>query len=106
MQKDFKHGYGPGSFAALFNARMDNAATYRADYGRRPNRCHFDPDEEFKLRNTANPEFQIFSNWNDLIQVYFFRIGKIFMLRAQKEVSLFLQNYIFICSDAWTGSDS
>ena len=84
--KDFKHGYGPGSFVALFNARMDNAARYRPEYGNRPNRCHFDPDEEFKLRNNAKPEFQIYDNFDDLMLVYHFRIAKIFMLRAQKEV--------------------
>jgi hypothetical protein len=84
--KDYRN-YGVGCFKAIYIERMNNAAAQRAEYGRRPNRCHFDPDEAHKLRNSADPEFDIYGSWMDLMMIYHWIVATTFMLRAQKEVS-------------------
>jgi hypothetical protein len=79
--------YGSGSFTAILKERYNNAAIYRPEFARRPNRAHFDHSEDYKIRNNANPEFQIHNNWDDLMLVYYFVVAKLFCMRAAKEVS-------------------
>lgn len=78
--------YGAGSFCAVFKERMAHAAALRTEYARLPNRCHFDPDEDFKLHNDAKPPFNIYGSWTDLMHLYHWQVAKVFMLRGQKEV--------------------
>ena len=84
-QKDYKD-YGPGSFDAIFKERFNTAVQLRPDFARRPNQAHFDTDEDYKVRNTANPPWDVYGSWYDLIHIYYMMITKIFMMQAKQEV--------------------
>jgi hypothetical protein len=74
----------PGSYDALWRARMANASKHRPDYARLPNQAIVDIDEERKLRAVHWD----LSEFNNLINLFVFRGMKIFILRASKEVSV------------------
>lgn len=65
---------------------MLHAAKFRKEFGRSPERAYFDPNEDWKLRHKAQPEFNILGNWDDLMQVYYWVISTHFMLRGSLEV--------------------
>ena len=67
--------------------RMEKAAKLRPEYGRAPFQPLFDDGEDWKMRNLANPPFDIQKKWWDLILVFMFYVMKLYMLRGQKEVS-------------------
>lgn len=87
MQKDYKN-FGAGSFDAIFKDRFNTAVQHRPEYARRPNRAHFDKDEDYKVRNTAKPPWNVFGSFMDLINIYYMMMAKTFMMRAKKEVRL------------------
>jgi hypothetical protein len=74
----------PGSYDALWRARMANASKHRPDYARLPNQAIVDIDEERKLW-AVHWDLLEFKN---LINLFVFRGMKIFILRASKEVSV------------------
>ena len=76
----------PASFTALFKARMKHAAKYRPDFARTPDRAYFDPNEDWKIRHQAKPEFNILADWDDLMRIYYWIISTHFMLRGSLEV--------------------
>ena len=80
-------GYGKGSWIGVISQQMDVAAEQRPEYARLPNRAHVDNEEDFKLWNFANPPFDVYNSWDDLIAIYFWCLAKAFMLRGAGEVS-------------------
>jgi hypothetical protein len=76
----------PGSFFALWKERMLFALQRRVEFARNPNRAYFDPDEDWKLRNQAVPEFDLEGNFDDLMSVYYWALATCFMLRGTKDV--------------------
>jgi hypothetical protein len=83
----------PGSFFALWKERMLFAAQSRPDFACNPDRAFFDPDEDYKLRHNASPEFDLLGNFDDLISVYYWVLSTHFMLRGSKEVRIVLPCY-------------
>ena len=57
QQRDFKNF--PNSYRDDWNVRFENAAEHRSDYGSAPNRPRWDPDENRKLRDNANPPWNL-----------------------------------------------
>jgi hypothetical protein len=78
----------PGSFFALWKERMVNAARLRPNFACNPSRAFFDPNEDWKLRYKASPEFDIYGNFDDLMSVFYWVLATDFMLRGTKEVRL------------------
>jgi hypothetical protein len=78
----------PGSFFALWKERMVNAAKLRPNFACNPSRAFFDPNEDWKLRHHASPEFDIYGNFDDLMSVFYWVLATDFMLRGSKEVRL------------------
>ena len=84
-QADFKHGKS-GSFYAYWKHKMAEAAKVIDNYGRAPKRSEFDEDEDYKLRNCANPPWN-FNEYNDLLHLIVWQLLTQFMLRGAQEVS-------------------
>jgi hypothetical protein len=80
----------PGSFFALWKEHMLFAAQARPNFACNPDRAFFDPDEDYKLRHKANPEFDLLNNFDDLIGIYYWVLSTHFMLRGSKEVRFVL----------------
>ena len=74
----------PGSYDALWRARMANASKHCPDYARLPNQAIVDINEERKLRAVHWDLFE----FNNLMDLFVFRGMKIFILRASKEVRI------------------
>jgi hypothetical protein len=85
----------PSSFFALWKERMVNAARLCPNFACNPSRAFFDPNEDWKLRYKASPEFDISGNFDDLMSVFYWVLATDFMLRGTKEVHLTSQ---VICS--------
>ena len=84
-QADFKHG-GNGTFYAYWKQKMSEAARTVDNYGRAPKQSAFDKDEEYKLRNCANPPWN-FNEYNNLLHLLVWQLLTCFMLRGAQEVS-------------------
>ena len=84
-QSDFKHG-GAGTFHAYWKNKMAEAARYIDNYGRTPMRSSYDVDEEYKLRNSANPPWNL-GEYNDILALLVWQMITSFMLRGALEVS-------------------
>jgi hypothetical protein len=79
------------SFYALWKEQMVNAARLRPNFACNPSQAFFDPNEDWKLRYKALPEFDIFGNFDDLMSVFYWVLATDFMLRRTKEVRLTAQ---------------
>jgi hypothetical protein len=82
---------------------MASAAQLRSEFATNPFRASFDHNEDWKLRNQANPEFDIHNNFDDLMSVYYWVLATGFMLRGSKEVRLRLGRAILYFN--WTHSN-
>ena len=91
-QGDFKNG-GAGSYCAYWKSKMADAAKVIDDYGRMPRRSAFDKDEEYKLRNMANPPWN-FNEYNDVLSLFVWQLLTVFMLRGSQEVSIMLLSHV------------
>ena len=81
--KDFKEA--DLSFHAYWKTTWDDTSNERPKYGRLPNQAIVDVTDCQKVRNDANPPWNL-NDYKDLVMVFTFQLLKLFMLRAQKEV--------------------
>lgn len=100
-KSDYKNA-GAGSFHAVMKDIMGNACNYIDDYGRCPKRSDYDPKEDYKIRNCANPPWDL-TDYNDLLDITVWQILTYFMLRGSREVRFFL---LFVCGFFFTSTYS
>lgn len=78
----------PGSFHAVLKELYARTQIARPeDYGRLPNKASSEPNDEYKLRNCANPPLRPFENPLDLVELTLYKTGRDITLR-EKEVRL------------------
>lgn len=86
-QQDFstcKHG----SYHAYWRNEMAVTAKVLPNYGKLTHHSAYDPEEDFKLRNNAQPPWN-FDDFNDLLLLFVWQVMTCFMLRDRHEVSYF-----------------
>lgn len=80
---DFKSA--PGQFMAFWKYKFAEAAELRSDFGKRPNRAAREVDEEFKIRNQADPPYFPFSNVDDLLALVMHSVQSHWLYRGSEE---------------------
>lgn len=87
-KSDYRNA-GAGAFTAVMKDIMGNACKYVDDYGRCPHRSEYDAEEDIKLRNNANPPWDL-NNYDDLLDLTVWQVLTYYMLRGSREVSFIL----------------
>jgi hypothetical protein len=77
-----------GSVHAYFKKLFAEVVKERPEYGRKPFQAGIDHNDEFKIRNAANPPYRPDECFVDLLELLVHQILKIFMLRGMEEVSV------------------
>jgi hypothetical protein len=75
----------PGNYDELWKERFSEALRHRDDYANSPFQAAVQVNENYLIRNKANPPWD-FEKYEDILHLFVFLGMKIYILRASKEV--------------------